>query len=399
MIVLLIAIGIFQATEVDGLWTDQDCQITQAWSLDPSEYITKGSDSRGMANIVIEDDEGIWQFTLVDDSRALLATREGIESEVRFDFDSERAKFSPNGRYIVMYDIRTEECARIDLYEEEFETVHPFREPYNDGYRFPLCSITDTGSIVLKHSNSFRIYDHDLDLVVCNDDHYPFNSAVCHSDDGSGIFVSNGDNVDAYNSSGEILWTRDLDLYPNRGYLSFLYCSPDGRSLVVPVDYSLELHVLDGDTGDIIHTRTTEGYIREWLTFSPNSSLYSYPEMLDREEDSGGVISLVLDAGPHDSEDLRRSEYVEYLRGLRRHFEPIAVSNSGLQLYRVNTDDRVFRYVLFSPDFQPLYRSEEISWETWADEFTFSGAISSNSEEFCYFDGQVIQVFSIEGIR
>ncbi|MFO8183513.1 MAG: WD40 repeat domain-containing protein, partial [Candidatus Aegiribacteria sp.] len=363
----------------------------------PSEYITKGSDSRGVANIVIEDDEEIWQFTLVDDSRALLVTREGIESEVRFDFDSERAKFSPNGRYIAMYDMRTSELARIDLYDEEFEVVRPFQDSTHDGYIHATCRITNSGSIVLVHGRTCRIYDSDLNLVVFN--YSSQISSMCYADDGSRVFITYGDSVIAYDSSGEMIWSRELDLYPNRGYVSFLYCSPDGRVLVVVVDYSLELHVLDGDTGDIIHTRTTEGYIREWLTFSPNSSLYSYPEMLDREEDSGGVISLVLDAGPHDSEDLRRSEYVEYLRGLRRHFEPIAVSNSGLQLYRVNTDDRVFRYVLFSPDFQPLYRSEEISWETWADEFTFSGAISSNSEEFCYFDGQVIQVFSIEGIR
>jgi hypothetical protein len=66
-------------------------------------------------------------------------------------------------------------------------------------------------------------------------------------------------------------------------------------------------------------------------------------------------------------------------------------------LYRVNVNDRVFKYVLFSPDFRPLHQSEEIPWEApRADRFRFSGAISSDSEEFCYYDGQEIRVYSIE---
>lgn len=225
---LYIGLSIMSFQFEGGSWTSPYIEIVEEWRVDPYAFLEDGQPSKGIASTVYDDSGTSWRLTLIDEENAYVISQNGSVETVPYQFDAEIMRFSPDGLYCVMYDIYTDQCARLDLQSGDIEIFHPFQTEYHDGYRYPMIRVTNSGSLIVLHYTNLRLYDSDLNVVVLSDDHYSHNSSIGYSDNGNLVCVSNGDVIEAYNESGDLLWTYETVLLPTTNQYGRVYVSHNG---------------------------------------------------------------------------------------------------------------------------------------------------------------------------
>jgi hypothetical protein len=390
-LLILLSIAIL---EFDGdSWTAPGWRVTEEWRIDPYEYVEDGEPSRGIATC---ETDGSWKLTLVDENDAYVIHQDGSVDRFPFDFDIESIRFSPNAEYCVMWDIYTDQFGRLDLSSGDFRLVSPFQDPGGLSYRWPKIRITDSGSVVLLHSRFLRIFDPDLNLVLSNDDHFPTNSSIGYSNNGELICVTNGDQVDAYDSEGSYLWTVDAQLIAMTQW-GKVFVAQDGSTVLLTHDDNGEVSILDGESGIRIRNIDLTGTFAGDAKYSSNGDYVAFSRSESDRATDIRTVSAVLLANIHDEQDQTEFSFTyEAYQSIWMH-KLRDVGNNGCQLYHFSKRQGPLKYVVYSADSEIIHCTNWIqSAGSTSQHLEFYAYLSDDGEGFCYFDGSNIVFETLE---
>ena len=403
MLVLVMCFSsIFMTFDIDGdaAWTNPEYRITETWRVNPYEYVTDEIYPRGnVCNVDDEEAPGM-QITLVDYEKAVLISQNGLEAEVGFDFSTEHLWFSPNGEFILLYNYRTEDCIRIDLLNGTTNEFRPFDDERvgGTGYRFLSPLLSNTGSVAYKCHQTFRMLDSDLNVVVSDNDHFRYNTCASMSDDGSTFYITNGDHIEAYDSERNIIWSREIEEFPQELGMTTIYTSSSGSVVCVVMDIAGKILFLDGETGAEISQISPERPFGRTVQLTDNCKYIAYSYFANSITGNNGFATIYAGLLTDCLSDLYQiNEYsIESDLSDGWVLRLLALADNGVQMYMLAKAGRYIKYLLFSPTAELIYCTE---WNETPRSFKNYNIISylrNDGEEFCYFNGDEIIFYSIQ---
>jgi hypothetical protein len=384
-----------------GSWTAPGYSVAEEWRINPYDYIQESKPVTAYATTVEDENGCVWKLVLIDDENAYIFICNNLTETIPYEFTAEIIKFSPNAEFVVMYDIYSDRCARLDLVSGDLSIFSPFETPVlGEGYRYPKIKVTDSGSIIALHSRNLRIYDRNLNLTFTRDDHYFTNSSISCSDDGVLVCVTNRNLIEAFTESGNPLWSVETSLFPvSSNQYGEVYVSPSGNYVYATINNNTEILCLDGVTGQELESFEVSGTILRDLKFSSNNAYLAFNSVVaNRSNPETTSCSVLQEACRSDNETNHQNSFT-YSRdsNVWLHY-PLALSNNGIQIYFFSNTGGYLKYILYSENGECIYCTDWFGFVVTENTLHFDATLKDDGSGFCYGDSNTIIFCAIERV-
>lgn len=389
----------------DGSWISPDYRMIEEWTLDPFKYTLTQRVSLGNISESEVGSEYTWDITLLRENLLYRFTDDRLFEEKSIDqpiSENVTIVFSPNGKYLLLYNRMDNRSQRIDLNNFTSEQITLFDEPTN-----ALISMADAGSIIALYGSPntrFRILNSMLELVLDDAGFCQSNERLTHDESGDRFFCTRMNELIAFGPEGNELWTTGIDVFPDDGRerIPVSEVHPIGRlvacqdGLVIALTQSDKLIFHDGITGELI---LEEDIDARYPLFSKSGQYLACGALylLDTGEEAAGAAVYELSNIPLDAS--RVLDSIIFTEGVS-HVFPLAVSDDGDVLLRLYTTDYNYRYMLIDLTGQLLWVSSTCIWPSrgfsTANIGPVTGGMSNDGTSIWIFDGKILHGYSIE---
>lgn len=400
ILLMIVAVSQEPFTLTEDSWISPEINLIEEEILDPYEYVTPVYHYIGHIVYVETENGEKWQATLVGENEVCLLLEDGEPEYIPYSFEVNSLRFSPNGRFVLFYDLLADSCGLLDTSTHDFIG---FRTGLPEDSGFPSISISNTGSTVFgKYSHvSIRGSNGEQVALITGFSSRLMDAKVSNS--GSMIVIAETQRLMCLNESGELLWEKNVTLPEDMGRLriaQFVFSDEDDKLLYSSAH---SIHVIDTDTGSLIWSDTSPMFT-SFSQISPSGEIWSFGLFEVGRNDPGSYSKTELHFISTDP--LSFNNIATYFNKRIYHPQTIAficaLSNAKLHLcgFAGGSSVQGYKFALVTTEGITLWLSEWFSpgLDQISTQYYYNriGMINRDGSRFFYTDGSLIHFYRIE---